>query len=124
VSGQGEYTSACLVYKPRVPRSVIRSYLLVNLHEQTPWERDFSPCFELAPNVARLAHHAFTELLSNAVDHSGNTNISISMRQNPKHLHLLIRDDGCGVFALAHSKVQLQTRNRNARVTAMVAQAR
>lgn len=86
------------VYKPNVLRSVSRSYPLAGLDEQTPWERDFAPCFELPANVARLAHHAFTELLNNAVDHSGGTKVSISMRQNPTHLHLLIRDDGCGVF--------------------------
>ncbi len=86
------------VYKPSVLRDVSRSYQLAGLDEQTPWERDFAPCFDLAPNVARLAHHAFTELLNNAVDHSGGTKVSISMRQNASHLHLLIRDDGCGVF--------------------------
>lgn len=86
------------VYKPSVLRQVNRSYDLAGLDEQTPWERDFSPCFELPPNVARLAHHAFTELLNNAVDHSGGTRVSLSMRQNATHLHLLIKDDGCGVF--------------------------
>jgi anti-sigma regulatory factor (Ser/Thr protein kinase) len=86
------------VYKPSVLRQVNRGYVLAGLDGQTPWERDFAPCFDLAPNVARLAHHAFTELLNNAVDHSGGTRVSISMRQNPTHLHLLIKDDGCGVF--------------------------
>ena len=46
------------VYKPSLLRHVNRSYPLAGLDEQTPWERDFAPCFELAPNVARLAHHA------------------------------------------------------------------
>ncbi len=86
------------VYKPSLLRQVNRGYELAGLDEQTPWERDFAPCFDLVPNVARLAHHAFTELLNNAVDHSGGTRVTISMRQNPTHLHLLIKDDGCGVF--------------------------
>lgn len=86
------------VYKPSVLRGVSRSYLLEGLDEQTPWERDFAPCLDLSPNVTRLAHHAFTELLNNAVDHSAGTKVSVSMRQNHSHLHLLIRDDGCGVF--------------------------
>lgn len=86
------------VYKPSLFREVSRTYLIQGLDEQTPWERDFSPCFELPANVARLAHHAFTELLNNAVDHSGCSKVSVSMRHNKTHLHLLIRDDGCGVF--------------------------
>lgn len=86
------------VYRPHVLRDVSRSYNIAGLDEQTPWERDFGPCFALPPNIARLAHHAFTELLNNALDHSGGTRVSISMRQNRTHLHLLIRDDGIGVF--------------------------
>jgi anti-sigma regulatory factor (Ser/Thr protein kinase) len=86
------------VYRPSVLRDVSRSYVLKGLDEQTPWERDFAPCFALPKNIHRLVHHAFTEMLNNAVDHSEGTKVSISMRQNPTHLHLLIRDDGCGVF--------------------------
>lgn len=86
------------VYRPGLWRDVSRSYVLQGLDEQTAWERDFAPCFSLAPNVTRLAHHAFTELLNNAVDHSGGAKVSISMRQNRTSLHLLLRDDGCGVF--------------------------
>lgn len=85
-------------YRPGVWRDVSRSYALAGLDEQTPWERDFAPCFSLSPNVTRLAHYAFTELLNNAVDHSGGTRVSVSMRQNKTHLHLLMRDDGCGVL--------------------------
>ena len=92
---QGKYHP---VYHPSVLRDVGRSYVLAGLDEQTPWERDFVPCFDLPPHVSRLAHHAFTELLNNAVDHSGGTKVSVSMRQNKTHLHLLIRDDGIGVF--------------------------
>lgn len=85
-------------YQPGVLRDVSRSYALDGLDEQTPWERDFAPCFNLPPNIMRLAHHAFTEMLNNAVDHSGGTRASVSMRQNRTHLHMLLRDDGCGVF--------------------------
>ncbi len=97
------------VYKPGLVREVSRSYPIKGLDEQTPWERDFAPCFALAPNITRLAHHAFTELLNNAVDHSGGTKVSISMRQNKTHLHLLIRDDGCGVFHRIQDAFQISS---------------
>ncbi len=86
------------VYKPALLRDVSRSYALAGLDEQTPWELDFAPCFALPDHITRLAHHAFTELLNNCVDHSGGSRVTVSMRQNKTHLHLLIRDDGCGVF--------------------------
>jgi anti-sigma regulatory factor (Ser/Thr protein kinase) len=93
-----EGTASRPFYRPGLLRDVSRSYALSGLDEQTAWERDFAPCFSLTPQVTRLAHHAFTELLNNAVDHSGGARVSISMRQNRTSLHLLMRDDGCGVF--------------------------
>ncbi len=93
-----EGTPSRPVYRPGVWRDVSRSYALQGLDEQTPWERDFAPCFSLSPHLTRLAHYAFTELLNNAVDHSAGTRVSISMRQNRTHLHMLMRDDGCGVL--------------------------
>jgi hypothetical protein len=45
-----------------------------------------------------MAQHAFTELLNNAIDHSGGTQVTVSMRQTPLHLQLLVSDDGCGIF--------------------------
>ncbi len=95
------------VYRPGLWRDVSRSYALAGLDEQTPWERDFAPCFSLSPNVTRLAHYAFTELLNNAVDHSGGTRVSVSMRQNRTHLHLLMRDDGCGVLERIRTAFQI-----------------
>lgn len=86
------------VYRPHKHRDVSRSYVLLGLDEQTPWERDFAPHFDLPANLTRIAHHAFTELVNNAVDHSGGTKVTLSMRQNETHLHMLVSDDGCGVF--------------------------
>ena len=85
-------------YRPGVLREVSCGYTLQGLNEQTPWERDFAPCLQLPDGVRALAHHAFTELLNNAIDHSGGTRVSVSMRCNRTHLHLLLSDDGCGVF--------------------------
>jgi hypothetical protein len=54
---------------------------LAGLQEDLPWSRDFAPFFALATEVARMAQHAFTELLNNAIDHSGGTQVTVSMRQ-------------------------------------------
>jgi anti-sigma regulatory factor (Ser/Thr protein kinase) len=86
------------LYRPGPLRQVVQRYALAGLQEDLPWRRDFAPHFELAPNVQRLAQHAFTELLNNAVDHSGGQQVTVSMRQTPLHLQLLVSDDGCGLF--------------------------
>lgn len=85
-------------YRPGPMRQVVRHYALAGLAEDLPWAQDFAPCFDLRPNVARLAQHAFTELLNNAIDHSGGAGVTVSVRQTGLHLQMLVSDDGCGIF--------------------------
>ena len=85
-------------HRPGELRQVVRSYPLAGLQEDLPWSRDFSPCFALPANVARMARHAFTELLNNAVEHSGGSRVVASMRQSATQLQLLVSDDGRGLF--------------------------
>ena len=86
------------VYGPGALRQVVRSYPLHGLQEDIPWQRDFAPNFVLPAHVARMVQHAFTELVNNAADHSGGTSVTVSLRQTPSHVQLLVSDDGCGVF--------------------------
>lgn len=86
-------------YRPGALREVVRRYALAGLQEDQPWRRDFAPCFALPAEVERMAQHAFTELVNNAVEHSGGTQLTVSMRQTPLQLQLLVSDDGCGLFA-------------------------
>ncbi|CAD5375257.1 conserved hypothetical protein [Rubrivivax sp. A210] len=79
-------------------RQVVRRYALAGLQEDLPWRQDFAPCFALPATVQRMAQHAYTELLNNAIDHSGGGSVTISMRQTPLQLQLLVSDDGCGLF--------------------------
>ncbi len=85
-------------YSPGPLRQVVQRYALAGLQEDLPWRRDFAPFFALPGAVQRMAQHAFTELLNNAVDHSGGTQVTVSMRQTPLQLQLLVSDDGCGLF--------------------------
>ncbi len=85
-------------FAPGALRQVVKRYGLKGLQEDMPWRRDFAPCFALPSEVARMAQHAFTELLNNAIDHSGGTSVTVSMRQTPLQVQLLVSDDGCGLF--------------------------
>ncbi|WP_395698785.1 STAS-like domain-containing protein [Aquabacterium sp.] len=86
------------VYRPGSLRQVVRRYTLAGLQEDLPWAQDFAGRFELKANVGRMAQHVFTELLNNAIDHSGGTSVTVSMRQTPTQLQILVSDDGRGVF--------------------------
>jgi len=85
-------------FVPGLQRQVVRRYPLQGLQEDLPWSRDFAPTLALPPTVARLAQHAFGELLNNAIEHSGGTAVTVSMRQTPVHVQLLVSDNGCGLF--------------------------
>ena len=86
------------IYRPGPLRQVVQRYALAGLHEDLPWRRDFAPAFNLPAHVQQTAQHAFTELLNNAVDHSGGSAVTVSVRQTPLQLQLLVSDDGCGRF--------------------------
>lgn len=94
-------------YRPGVLKQVVQRYSLAGLQEDLPWSRDFSPHFELSANVHRIAQHAFTELVNNAIDHSGGSQVTVSARQTATHLQLLVSDDGCGVFDSLQRSFQL-----------------
>ncbi len=86
------------VYAPGHLRQVVRSYTLHQLQEDVVWQRDFAPHLALPRHVQRMVQHGFTELVNNAIDHSGGTSVTVSLRQTPSHAQLLVSDDGCGVF--------------------------
>jgi len=86
------------VYRPGLLRQIVRHYPINSLAEDRAWARDFAPHFHLPTMVRRIAQHAFGELLNNAIDHSEGTGVTVSMRQTPCHLQLLVSDDGRGLF--------------------------
>jgi anti-sigma regulatory factor (Ser/Thr protein kinase) len=86
------------LYRPGPLRQVVQRYALDGLQEDQPWRRDFAPFFALPQEVQRMAQHAFTELLNNAIDHSGGSEVTVSMRQTATQMQLLVSDNGCGVF--------------------------
>jgi anti-sigma regulatory factor (Ser/Thr protein kinase) len=93
-----EGTSRRRSFRPGLLRQVVRRYALDGLQEDLPWALDFAPYFTLPPAVQRMVQHAFCELLNNAIDHSGGTQVTVSLRQTASHVQLLVSDDGRGLF--------------------------
>jgi anti-sigma regulatory factor (Ser/Thr protein kinase) len=101
-------------WTPGVQREVTTEYAIDGLDEHTPWMRDVHPALAIKPAVARVAQHVFGELLNNAIDHSGATSVTVSVRQTPTHLHLLVSDNGLGVFNQLARKAGLPDAQRAA----------
>ncbi len=94
-------------FRPGLLRQAVQRYELQGLEEDVPWTRDFAPFFAVPPHVQRMAQHAFCELVNNAVDHSEGTSVTLSMRQTPSQLQLLVSDDGRGLFDKLHEAFAL-----------------
>lgn len=85
-------------YRPGALRQVHKSYDLPGLSEDVPWLIDFAPYFALPPAVTRMVQHTFCELMNNANDHSGGSQVTVSLRQTATHAQLMVTDNGCGLF--------------------------
>jgi hypothetical protein len=87
------------VFSPGYQRRISKRYSLNGLEEHIAWEKDFRPFFQLTPNVQNLASHGFTEMMNNAIDHSGGKSVFAWMDQDERNLYIIISDNGIGIFA-------------------------
>lgn len=53
---------------------------------------------ELSENVTRIVSYAFTEMLNNAIEHSGSETIEVIMERDKEHISFDIIDSGVGIF--------------------------
>ena len=85
-------------WRPGAMRQVVQRYALDGLAEDIPWALDFGPCFTFPAGVQRMVQHAFCELLNNAIEHSGGSHVTVSLRQTATQSQLLVSDNGLGLF--------------------------
>jgi anti-sigma regulatory factor (Ser/Thr protein kinase) len=72
---------------------------LPGLDESLIWERSFAPWLDhIPPNQLNIAHYGFTEMVNNANDHAGGTQVALRCAVTSEALYLWITDDGIGVF--------------------------
>ncbi len=88
---------------------VDRAYPLEGLEEDRVWDEIVSeaPPIQDAPsNVRSIMRYAFTEMLNNAIDHSGGTEARVKVwARDP--LSFEINDDGVGVFRHVRERLEL-----------------
>ena len=52
----------------------------------------------LPENIASILDYAFTEILNNAIEHSGSKKIIAKMERDESHIRFIIEDSGIGIF--------------------------
>jgi hypothetical protein len=97
VLARGSGTAGIL---PSSPPDWSRTVLLDDLHEDQVWSELASALeIDIKSEEGRLAAYAFTEMLNNAIDHSGGKSARIEVWLSPSRFTFRICDDGEGVFA-------------------------
>ena len=69
------------------------------LSEEVPWREYIgSRLVGLPKNVSDICHYGFTEMLNNAIDHSGSGDVELRCIQTAASISITIQDFGIGIF--------------------------
>ncbi len=66
--------------------------------ESAVWQYRVFPHLKLPQNIMAICEHGFTEMLNNAIDHSGDKTAYIYVDQTYAYIEFFIRDRGIGIF--------------------------
>lgn len=89
-----------------------RTYSTAGLSEDRVWSEmcESGPVAAgLPPRARTVLHYALTEIVNNAIDHSGATEVSVQLTRTGKTVELEVRDAGFGIFNHIRDKLGLAT---------------
>lgn len=67
--------------------------------EDAVWRNEYSFLFEGLPsNIVDICQYGFTEMVNNAIDHSGGTQVHISVIRDQEKVVISVVDNGEGIF--------------------------
>jgi hypothetical protein len=103
-TGVGRGVEYSLVEISRVSEEYDRK----NLSEDHVWQSLLSPIVrDLAENVRDIWRYGFTEMVNNAIDHSGSQKIKVWCVRNALYTQVWVSDDGEGIFNKIQKALQL-----------------
>lgn len=96
---EAEGSTRARVYRLATVREAARSYLREGLREDVVWQEVFAPVVaDLPENVRDVWRYGVTEMVNNAIDHSGTTQVHVGVRRNAVYTDGWVVDDGEGIF--------------------------
>jgi hypothetical protein len=90
----------------------VRRYPRAVLAEDRVWDEVSSACrpvAALSKPARSILQYAFTEMLNNAIEHSGGNEIEVRFENAPGGLAFVVADDGVGVFANLRKVLRLES---------------
>lgn len=86
-------------YRVGPNRQGIFTYALRGLEEDRVWSHDAAPILRGLPaNVIDVCQYGLTEMVNNAIDHSGGARLRVSVDRARDRITLTVSDDGIGIF--------------------------
>lgn len=96
---EGEGSTRARVYALRTLAEVDRTFPISGLEENVVWRESLGPLVaDLSEEVRDIWHYGVTEMVNNAIDHSGGREVRIEMRRNALETSAVVADDGIGIF--------------------------
>lgn len=97
------------VYELAVLKEHIFTLPLAELEEHVVWEKQIRDTIsDLPENVIRMWSYGCSEMINNAIDHSGGSTLSIQIRRTAVNVQVGILDDGVGIFKKIMEECKLQ----------------
>ena len=94
-----EGTTRARIYRLKLLAEVERRYPREGLQEDLVWRELIAPAVVRLPeNVRNIWYYASTEMINNAIDHSGASEVQVGVRQNALSTEVLVSDEGEGIF--------------------------
>jgi DNA-binding transcriptional ArsR family regulator len=96
---EAEGTTRARVYRLKTLAEVSRLYPRAGLEEDVVWRELVAPVvIHLPENVRGIWQYAVTEMINNAIDHSGAAEVRVEARRNELSTEVLVADEGEGIF--------------------------
>lgn len=96
---EAEGTTRARVYRLKTLAEVSRRYPREGLEEDVVWRELVAPVVVRLPeNVRGIWQYAVTEMINNAIDHSGAAEVLVEASRNELVTEVLVADEGEGIF--------------------------
>lgn len=87
------------IYQLAIKQEASQSFPREGLAEDFVWRSICAPIVkDLPENVRDIWHYGMTEMINNAIDHSGSSEVHVAMRKTALHTFGWVADDGEGIF--------------------------
>ena len=97
------------IYRLGARRSFQSTYVIACIDGHGVYRHDFGFIFQGLPdNVAEICDYGFTEMLNNAIEHSGGVTVMIAVERTATAVNIVMHDDGEGIFRRVARRLGLQ----------------